>query len=467
MRLAPALRPGPALRFGVAAVALVLSAPSAALAQSADTVTVSLAEAESRALAHNPLLAGAEARIEVNRAQESRAKKARFLPELNLRNSYGVIPKQRGAFTEYGVLVSPDTLLSVNDMSWFTQLDLRLVQPLWTFGKLGRRIEAAGYAVEASEAGLDRTKADVLLMVRQLYWGVVLAQELESAADDVLEKVEEADTTLDRQYEEGTATQNDMFKFQIFQYEVNRRYREVTAGLDQARAGLRAALGLGDGVTVRVATEALDTVSFALQGLPAYLEMARANRPELRELQAGISARRALMVAEQRDAWPTLFFAGSISGNLAPDRYDPRNPFWQNQTNYFRGGGVLGFEWNLNFSQHRADAAVQRTEMIQLESQSDALNAMMEQEVRQAWLKAGRAYTDVAEGRAALQASENWLRAELQTYDIGMSEIKDLIDAFRANAEMKVTQLKNIADFNVAVAELSRRVGLDLSAPAR
>jgi outer membrane protein TolC len=457
------MRPGPVL---TALLALAL-APLGASAQSADTVRVSLADAERRALEHNPLLAGAEARIQVNRAQESRAKQARWLPELNLRNAYGIIPKQRGAFNDYGVLVSPDTLLGVNDMSWFTQLEVRLVQPLWTFGKLGSRIEAAGHAVEAAEAGRDRTEADVLLMVRQLYWGVVLAQELEAAADDVLEKVEEADTTLDRQYEEGTATQNDMFKFQIFQYEVNRRYREVTAGLDQARAGLRAALGLGEGVTVRVETEELDTVSFALQDLSAYLDMARANRPELQELQAGISARRALMTAEQRDAWPTLFFAGSISGNHAPDRYDPRNPFWQNQTNYFRGGGVLGFEWNFNFGQHRAEAAVQRTEMIQLESQADALTALMEQEVRQAWLKAGRAFTDVEEGRAALQASENWLRAELQTYDIGMSEIKDLIDAFRANAEMKVTQLKNIADFNVAVAELSRRVGLDLSAPAR
>ena len=443
---------------------LALAAPPAARAQSTDTVTVSLADAERRALERNPLLAGAEARIEVNRAQEARAKQARWLPELSLRNAYGIVPKQRGAYTEYGVLVSPDTILGVNDMSWFTQLDVRLVQPLWTFGKLGSRIEAAGHAVEAAEAGMEKTRADVLLMVRQLYWGVVLAQELEAAADDVMEKVEEADTTFQRQYEEGTATQNDMFKFQIFRYDVNRRYREVKAGLEQARAGLRAALGLGEGVTLLVETEALDTVSFALQDLPAYLEMARANRPELQELQAGISARRALMVAEQRDAWPTLFFAGTISGNYAPDRFDPRNPFWQNQTNYFRGGGVLGFEWNFNFAQHRSEAALQRTEMIQLESQQDALDALVEQEVRQAWLKADRAFADVAEGREALQASENWLRAELQTYDIGMSEIKDLIEAFRANAEMKVTQLKNIADFNTAVAELSRRVGLDLSA---
>jgi outer membrane protein TolC len=461
------LRSGLALRLGVAVAALAALAPLPAAAQSADTVTVSLAEAERRALERNPLLAGAEARIEVNRAQESRAKSARWLPELSLRNAYGIIPKQRGAYNQYGVLVSPDTILGVNDMSWFTQLDVRLVQPLWTFGKLGKRIEAAGYAVDASEAGLDRTEADVLLMVRQLYWGVVLAQELERAADDVLEKVQEADSALNKQYEDGTATQNDLFKFQIFRYEANRRSREVRAGLEQVRAGLRAALGLGPGVTVRVETEALDTVSFALQDLSAYLEMARANRPELRELQAGISARRALMVAEQRDAWPTLFLAGQISGNLAPDRYDPRNPFWQNQTNYFRGGGVLGFEWNFNFGQHRADAAIQRTEMTLLEAQASSLDALVEREVREAWLKAGRAYTDVEEGRAALQASENWMRAELQTYDIGMGEIKELIDAFRANAEMKVVQLKNIADFNTAVAELSRRVGLDLSAPGR
>lgn len=446
------------------ALTAVLAAPAEAWAQPADTVTVSLAEAERRALERNPLLAGAEARIEVNRAQQARAKQARWLPELSLRNAYGIVPKQRGAYTEYGVLVSPDTLLGVDDMSWFTQLDVRLVQPLWTFGKVGSRIEAAGHAVEAAEAGMEKTRADVLLMVRQLYWGVVLAQELEAAADDVMEKVEEADTTFQRQYDEGTATQNDMFKFQIFRYEVNRRYREVKAGLEQARAGLRASLGLDEGVTVLVQTEALDTVSFALQDLPAYLEMARANRPELQELHAGISARRALMVAEQRDAWPTLFFAGTITGNYAPDRFDPRNPFWQNQTNYFRGGGVLGFEWSFNFAQHRAEAALQRTEMIQLESQKDALDALVEQEVRQAWLKADRAFTDVAEGREALQASENWLRAELQTYDIGMSEIKDLIEAFRANAEMKVSQLRNIADFNTAVAELSRRVGLDLSA---
>jgi outer membrane protein TolC len=456
------MRRGPFLAASLFAAAAGLALPSNASAQRADTLTLSLAEAEERALAASPLLSGARARIEVNRAQQGRARQARFLPELNLRNAWGVIPRQRGAFTEYGVLVSPDTLLGVKDMSWFTQVDLRLVQPLYTFGKISNRISAAGWAVEAAEAGLDKSRADVLLLTRQLYWGVVLAQELDGVVGTVVNRMAEAEEKLMEQYDQGTATQNDVFKFQLFQYEINRRVREVAAGMEEAREGLRSALGLGPEVTLRVADDDLQPVDFALAPMDDYLEMARVHRPELRELRAGISARRSLMVAEQRDAWPSLFLAGSVSANVAPARYDPRNPFWQNQTNYFRGGGVLGFEWNLNFAQHRAEAHMQRTEMDQLESQTGALLALVEKEVREAWLKADRARSDVDEGRTALQTSENWLRAELQTYDIGISEIKDLIDAFRANAELRARQLQNIATFNTAVAELSRRVGLDL-----
>lgn len=456
------MRRGTVLAASLFAAALGLAHPTGASAQRSDTLTLSLAQAEERAMAASPLLSGARARIEVNRAQEGRARQARFLPELNLRNAWGVIPRQRGAFTEYGVLVSPDTLLGVNDLSWFTQVDLRLVQPLYTFGKISNRISAAGWAVEAAEAGLDKTRADVLLLTRQLYWGVVLAQGLDGVVGTVVNRMTEAEEKLMEQYDEGTATQNDVFKFQLFQYEINRRVREVAAGMEEAREGLRSALGLGPEVTLRVADEDLQPVDFALAPMDDYLEMARVHRPELRELRAGISARRSLMVAEQRDAWPSLFLAGSVSANVAPARYDPKNPFWQNQTNYFRGGGVLGFEWNLNFAQHRAEAHMQRTEMDQLESQTGALLALVEKEVREAWLKADRARSDVDEGRTALQTSENWLRAELQTYDIGISEIKDLIDAFRANAELRARQLQNIATFNTAVAELSRRVGLDL-----
>ncbi len=217
------------------------------------------------------------------------------------------------------------------------------------------------------------------------------------------------------------------------------------------------------GTFLQVESDGFDPADVTLDSLEVYLREARRNRPELRQLESGIAARRSLARAEQRDGWPTLFVAGGLRANFAPSRFDPRNPFWRNDTNYFRPGILMGVEWNLDFLGHRDEARVQRYEALKLEAQVDPLVALVEQEVREAYLRARRAQADVEEGEAALQATENWLRAELQTYDIGIGQINDLIDAFQANVQMETQQLQNIAEFNEAVAEINRRVGRDVT----
>lgn len=427
-----------------------------------DTLVVNLEEAERRALENSPLLEMAAADLELSRAQKTRAEHARILPELSLRNVWGPIPRQRGEFTETGVLISPDTSKGLSDLRWFTDVQLQAVQPITTFGKIGHRVEAAEHRIDVSEAGVEQTRAEAVFLVRQLYWGLLLSRELERVVDDVLAEVAEADEKLQEQYDEGSATQNDLFKFRLFEYEIQSRSREVAAGADEARAGLRAAMGLPDGTPYRLEREVLEPLDVTLDSLSVYMEMARRSRPQLNQLRAGIAARGSLVEANERDAWPTIFVAGEFRLNEAPSRFDPENPFWDDQTNFVRAGVVLGFEWQPNFLQHRDRARIERYEQARLEAQLEPLRARVEQEVREAWLKARRARADVEDGREALQASENWLRAELQTYDIGIGDIEDVISAFRANIEMRVEQLRNIAELNTAVAELSRRVGRDI-----
>jgi outer membrane protein TolC len=148
---------------------------------------------------------------------------------------------------------------------------------------------------------------------------------------------------------------------------------------------------------------------------------------------------------------------------VAPERFDPKNPFVNNDFNYVRAGALLGLDWDLNFLHHRDQARVQRLEANQLQAQLQPLTMLVEQEVREAYLKAVQARADLEEGRDALQASENWFRAEMQTFDIGIGRINDVIDAFEANVELRTLQLQNIANFNVAVSELSQKVGVDLA----
>lgn len=450
-------------RASILALALCVLCPAVGAAgQAGDTVVVDLDEAIRRALDEHPLLAAPRAELELSRAQRTQASNARYLPEFNLRNVWGPIPRQRGEFTETGVLVSPDTVKGIRDLRWFTQVDLEVLQPVYGFGKVESRLDAADRRVDVSEANLEVIRADVRLQVEELYWGAVLGAELERVVSDVLGRVEEADSILQRRYEDGDATQNDLFKFQIFRYEIESRRRELESRLGQARGGLRAAMGVPEGTPVRTRTSVLEPVEVTLDSLSTYMETAVAHRPELRQLRAGVAARRSLAEAEDRDRWPTLFLGGRFSMNRAPSRFKPRNPFWDDRTNFTIGGLVLGLDWNLNFLHHRDEARVSRHEARRLEAQVSPLEERVRQEVRAAYLEARRAQGNVEDGREALQASENWLRAEFQTYDLGIGDVEDVIDAFRANAEMEVAQLRNIADFNTAVAELGRSVGRNL-----
>ena len=139
--------------------------------QTVDTVIVSLTDVERMVLSRSPLLAPAVAALDLSRAQVTRANRARFLPEFNLRNSWGFAPRLRGEFTEFGVLVSPDTMTGLSDLTWFTQVDLNIVQPLYTFGRIGSQIDAARFQVEASQAELSKTQAELVLQAREIYWG--------------------------------------------------------------------------------------------------------------------------------------------------------------------------------------------------------------------------------------------------------------------------------------------------------
>ena len=237
----------------------------------------------------------------------------------------------------------------------------------------------------------------------------------------------------------------------------------MEAGRSKARAGLRAVLRIPENAPFRVEAEALEPLDVTLDSLSTYVSAALAARPEVRQLQAGINARQSLVRAAERASYPTLFVAGQVKFNAAPGRFDSRNPFVNNPTNFFRPGIVLGLDWDLNFFQNNDKTALQRYETAKLEAQVYPLRLMIEQQVREAYLDAVRARADMQDGRRALRASQNLLRAELQTFDIGLGGIEDVIDAFKANVGMTLAQFQNIATLNSRIAELSQRVGREIN----
>ncbi len=425
---------------------------------------LTLQACEDLALKHNPKVRDARVSIELAEARHAQASHAKFLPKFEIRNIWGPIPKARGEFNEFGVLTSPDTATGLSDLRYFTEVEMNLIQPLFTFGKLSGLSRAARFGSEVEQGNLERNQNEVRLQVRELYWGLLFGAELLAVVENAQTEMTKAEKKVQEKLDEGAedVSQTDLFKLRIFKYEINKRHREAESKITLAKSALRLALGLEETDDFELATEYLEPIGVNIEDVDVYYDIAGRHRPEIFQLRAGINARESLVTVSKSDYFPQFFFGGQVKYNFAKDRFDPNNPFVFNQTNFFRPGFVFGASMNLNFLQTRDKVRVARAEYRQLAEKEAALSDAIKLEVEKSFLELKQAETNMQESRTALKASDSWLRSVSMTFDIGVAEVKELIDAFQANSKMQAEHLENVFKFNTAAAKLSKAVGRDL-----
>lgn len=430
------------------------------------SLTLNLIQCESYAFNNNLSIQSAKLGLQTSQAKLTQANHAKILPKFELKNIWGPSPRARGKLdSSGGFVISPDISTSIpGDLRYFTQLDVDIIQPIFTFGKLKGLSEAAFYGVQAEQASLDKEKGQVQFQVRRLYWATVLGKELLTVVKDAEKELQKAEDRIEQKLDEDDedVSQIDLYKVQLFRYEINKRLREASDNIELAHSALKTTLGLQEETKFEIASEYLDPVEFQLDSLSVYHEIAIQNRPELAQLRAGISARRALVQIKKSDYFPQFFLGGQVKYNFAKDRFDPKGQFIYNPTNYFRPAIVAGMNLNLNFLQTRDKVRVAEAEFLQLAEREKQVLDGIKLEIKKIYLEVTRAKENMRDSRKALKSSEKWLRSATMTFDIGVGEISDLIDAFKANGAMQAAHLENIFKFNVATAKLSKTVGLDL-----
>jgi len=441
--------------------------PPQVLPQNTNVPKLTLRQCEELALKNSASVKDAQARLELAEAKRAQAAHAKILPKFEVRNVWGPSPRARGEFNQFGVLSSPDTSTGFSDLRYFTEVEVNLLQPIFTFGKFAGLSRAASYGAEAEEANFRKKQNDVRSKVRQVYWGAVLGKELLAVVENARSEMDKAESKIQEKLDEGSedVSQTDLFKLKIFKYEINKRYREALSKIEIANAALGALIGHRHDEKFEIAAEYLDPVNLNVEDIDVYYDMAAHSRPEISQLRAGVNARESLLTVSRSDYYPQFFFGGQVKYNFAKDRFDPNNPFVNNPTNFFRPGFVVGASWNLNFLQTRDKVRVAHAEYKKLEEKEAVLSDAIKLEVRKTYLELKDAETNMLESRKALKASGSWLRSVSMTFDIGVAEVKDLIEAFQADGKMQAEHLENVFKYNAAAAKLSKVVGHDLYPP--
>src|SRR5439155_20525828 len=125
------------------------------------------------------------------------------------------------------------------------KLDITLIQPIYTSGKIEAAIKAAGAGRDAAKAQLEAARADVVLNAVRAYWGVKTARAAGATLGDGRDKVKEWVDKIEAELHKGKTsyTEQDRLRIKIALDTLELGLLEVKKGERVAVAGLRTLTG--------------------------------------------------------------------------------------------------------------------------------------------------------------------------------------------------------------------------------
>ena len=433
-----------------------LGAISAAADPMGAPAPFSLEQLLERAWEHNTDVAVARWRVDGARAQLKEARAAYVLPRLRLESFGGLIPDAKG-----DIFNPPGDTSGVRPLGPFVQAEFQFIQPLYTFGQLANLNVAASAGVDVERAELAESRLQVAAQVKELYYGVLLAQDLSDLAGRLRGELEKWESQVS--FDDPDIPLSAPYKLRLALIELGNREREVVDALTLARAALAWKVGLDEKAPYTLVESWLAPVNADVPSIDALLESAIAHRPDWQKLLAGIAARSAQEQAARSAYYPQIFLVGGLRYANAPGRTDQHNPFVKDEYNLFSGAVAIGlrqsFEWGMLGAQ--VDRA--RSKRLQLEARRQTAMQAIRLEIEAAHGEFQRSQQKIEGALEARNLVREWVQIAREDFDLDPSQIKELVSAFEALAGSEETYYRTIFDHNIALAHLEQVVGVSLA----
>ena len=378
-------------------------------------------------------------------------------------------PEQNCVQTQSIGTNSDGFLNAITPAGIFTRTELKLVQPLYTFGKLTAGVAAAESGVKASQSRQFGLVADLDLNVRKAYWGAKLATEILATLNEASGYLDTAQKKIEEELAEGTgdASVTDRLRLRTMRADIDGRILEAQRGADLARSGLRALIGPDAPVDFDVDPDALEALQVPDRPLQQYEDEARASRPEVKALDHMVAAKRALAELETRRQYPDIVLIGTAAYAYASSVDTPQNAYLNDPFHALGAGIAAGFHMPLDLGVKNAHAAKLHAEAKEAEQRRrEALNgiAFEVEKAHTELTEAGKRTTVMQKGE---KAGRQWIAAVAQNIAVGVAEAKDFSDALLAFFQARVRYLQSMYDYNIAAAALTRATGVDVTVAAQ
>ncbi len=404
--------------------------------------------------------------FEVRRAdaRHALARSSRVLPDASASSAMAVVPgiENPNGTPNDELYLDPAVRNDYSNLRPFAQAEVSFVQPIYTWGALGGAIEAASAGAVLEDARAQETIMRASLRAAELYYNVLLTNELQRLADRAGDVVKMAMDEIDRLLQEGDPEVDDADRYEVLitEQEYQRRIVEVNQQRQSAHAALRRQLMAADSIRIVPVQDALEPLTFVLESLAFYQQKALRHRPEILQAAAGLAATDALIRVAKADYYPQTAFGLTLSVSGASNRFRQPNPYISDgfrRTSARTGFGLLQ---KLNFKQTRARVAEAEAQHNAVRHLSIAAEQGILAELEQSWRKVIIEEAALAAMDSSLAVSKEWLRVEQINFDLDLGDTENLVKAVQANLTLEAEYYEAVSRYNMAILKLLADAGL-------
>jgi outer membrane protein TolC len=349
----------------------------------------------------------------------------------------------------------------------FFTLSMSFVQPLYTFGKISSAIGAAKAGVMAAKDYEAAAYADAELEATRAYLFVKCERAARAVMDDTIAQLGDWVGRFQAEMEganQAGYTEADLARLKaalesarIVRFEID---RQLASGLASLRGLAQDSVADVDPAAVAIRNDGPRTVS-------EYQEGARAHRPEMNLLDAGVRAARYMQRWRLAEMWPSLALVSGFGYAGATSLDNPQSNSVigapQPALPYF-GVGPFVLHWDLDLAVRYGRLQQARSaERAMRETERWAMGGIRV-EVRKAFADHEEAYKRALQLAHAERVARGWYNIVQDNMAAGItvaSDARELVDALRVYFDFRLRHLWAIMDANLTLAALHRVSGVE------
>ena len=427
----------------IVTIFVALTGTGVAASPGADTPALTLQNSIDIALERSVIIDSAR---EDTRASELGEKGARtsFYPTLSTSYNYTKLhepPTSKTLGTQLGTR---------DNYTW----EMELSQPVYTGGKLSGNYRISKLGVEISRLGEIQAKRDIVLEVKESYFGILKAERILDVARQAVEQLEAHRDTAQNFFDVGIIPKNDLLYAEVELANGQQDLVRAENGVALAKAKFNTVLRRD--IDEPVVVEDILNYSSFQQDLAECLDIAMDERVIIEEYDLRIRQAKEAVTVARSDLYPSV----SVVGNYSKYGDDPdlRGSRYQDQEEWYLMAVANWDIWEWGKTKYNIGARLSRAK--QARNTLDNVKDQIALEVKNAFLLMKEAERHIMVAQVAITQAEENFRISEERFREQVATSTDVIDAQTLLTKTRSDYYNALSDYKLALARLERAMGV-------